>query len=149
MKVVFVLQILSYVRPLHSLCCNLDTSVWKLQRIHLPSKYDKFVWLKRTTLILKLPQCFCVIFRVQRVSCGVFSSVKCTSVGRHIIVDVLRFDYVNETISIGIRQFILASILCCDLLVMKTVHGDFGQVQNGKTEIYRSVKENFVFHHRD
>ena len=32
---------------------------------------------------------------------------------------------------------------------MKTVHGDFRQVQNRKTEIYLSVEKYFVFHHSD
>ena len=32
---------------------------------------------------------------------------------------------------------------------MKMVHDDFRPVQNGKTQIYRSVNENFVFHHSD
>ena len=50
MKVVFVLQILLYLRPRHSLCCNLDTIVWKLQGIHLASKSDKIVWLKEKNI---------------------------------------------------------------------------------------------------
>ena len=63
--------------------------------------------------------------------------------------DILRIDKVNETVVVRIWQFSFASILSNDLLVMKTVHADFRQVQNRKIKKYQSVEENFVFHHSD
>ena len=65
---------------------------------------------------------------------------------RHIIVDILRFDYVNETVGVGVCQFSLVIILCYDLLVMKTVHGDFKQVQNRtrKASIEAVIRRNAI-----
>ena len=71
---------------------------------------------------------------------SIFRSVKKVDVLQHVLIDIISFNLITETVRICKQELRVAAILWFHVLVMELVHECFGEIQNAESHIDWTVQ---------
>ena len=86
---------------------------------------------------------------MERVVFWVVASVKEICVSSHVFVDVLRFDFEQQAVRVGVQELALLSVLHFEEVVEEVVHQDLAVLEDCHPRVDRLVQDESAFVHLD